>query len=340
MSDESSKESPYTVQRMQQEHTQGVVHCFLDVYGDSYPTKFVYNAEKLQELNESGKLISIVAVLQETGEVVGHCSAERCYPGGAAESGLALVKRSHEGHFLLAQMGHCLDREVVKAGVNCLVSHGVTSHKASQVTSRRAGYKDCCLALGAMPSSLEFKKGTGAVSQRESCVVSMKYINQPAPSVVCIPTHHQEMIQKIYDNLGKPVSFEPLPTSKERGSINVRINNAWKMGDILVQRIGTDTKSEIRRVFRELKATGEVLVAFLELPLDQGGAEDVCRVAEKEGFFFAGLGPNTNLGGESLYLQYLDSALDMSLIQISSPMGKKILEYVATEQERVAGAKN
>ena len=94
----------YNIQRFRPEHAPSVSRCFFDVYGNSYPTAFVYEPKRLIELNESGELISIVAVSHETDEVVGHVSAQRCYPGDSAESGLAVVKRSHEGRFLLAKM--------------------------------------------------------------------------------------------------------------------------------------------------------------------------------------------------------------------------------------------
>lgn len=326
----------YNIQRFRPEHAPGVSRCFFDVYGNSYPTAFVYEPKRLIELNESGELISIVAVLHETDEVVGHCSAQRCYPGDSAESGLAVVKRSHEGHFLLAQIGNYLYKEVFQNGVHCLINHEVTSHRASQVIARRAGYKNCCLALGAMPSSLDFKKTTGVVSQRESVVVSMKFLVPPEPAIVCAPSHHQDMIEQIYAHLGRPVSFERLPMQSGTGSVTVRLNSAWEMGDIQVQSTGTDTAADIKRHLRDMLNTGAASTVFLELPLDQGGIDDVCRAAESEGFFFAGLGPNTTHGGESLFLQYVASKLDMSLFQVASPMGKNIFKYVANERTRLS----
>ncbi len=337
----TSKSEPlYHIQRFRPEHAAGVANCFFDVYGNSYPTAFVYEPKRLIELNESGELISIVAVSHETGEVVGHCSAQRCYPNGSAESGLAVVKRAHEGHFLLAQMAKCLEKEAIQNGVRCMVSHEVTSHRASQVIARRAGYKNCCLALGAMPSSLDFKKTTGVVSQRESCVVSMKFLAAPAPAIIYAPSHHQDMIEQIYANVGRPISFKQLPMQAGAGSVTVRFNSSWKMGDIQVRCTGTDTASDIKRYLQNLLDKDGASAVFLELPLDQGGIENTCIAAESEGFFFAGLGPNTTHGGESLFLQYVASKLDMSLFQVASPMGKKIFKYVAKERKRMGTSLN
>ncbi len=325
----------YEIARFRPEHALGVARCFFDVYGYTYPTEYVYHPKRLIELNKSKSIISIVAVSQQTGQVVGHCAALRCYPGGAAEVSQAVVKRSHEGHFLLSKMVKLMDEEVIREEGRCLVSHEVTSHRSSQVIARRDGYKNCCLALGAMPDTLDFKKATGLVAQRESCVVSMKFLKSPEAIIICTPPHHQDMIEQIYSHLGREVSFEHFPLQGGAGSVDVRLNRAWNIGDIQVERIGTDTAVEVRRCLRDLQNIGGVSSVFLELPLDQGGVDLACREAEDIGFFFAGLGPNTIHGGESLFLQNVDPELDMSLLQIASPMGKKIFEYVVNERERV-----
>ena len=325
----------YDIQRLQPKHAPGVTDCFIDVYGHTYPTEFAYQPDKLAELNESGELISIVAIVQKTGEVVGHCSVQRCYPGGSAEAGLAVVRPSHRGSSLLERMSACLDAEALREGVHCLVTHEVTSHLASQVAAHRAGYRNCCLALGAMPSTLDFKKTVDRLVQRESCVVSMKFLAVPDPVVLCVPGHHREMVGQIYEYLGKAVSFEPLPESKEAGTISTRFNAAWGSGDIQVRQIGADTEVEVVKYIREMRETHDNPTLFLELPLDQGGVENVCLAAEAEGFFFAGLGPNTTHGGESLFLQYVAPELDMALLQIYSSMGQEIASYVSEERMRV-----
>ena len=115
-------------------------------------------------------------------------------------------------------------------------------------------------------------------------------------------------------------------------------NRAWGIGDIHVRRIGADTPADIRRCMSDLCEIGDSRVVYLELPLDQGGIDDICRSAEGCGFFFVGLGPSSvNDGMESLYLQFLNMELDLSYLQISTPMGKEIFEYVARERERVRG---
>ncbi len=325
----------YTVRLLQSDDALGVARCVFETYGYSYPSSDIYYPQRIVELNQSGALISVVAVSDQTGEVVGHCSLYRCYQGATAESSQGVVKSAHQGRSLLSRMLKCLIEKVISEGLRCLVAHEVTSNPASQIVSYRAGFKPCALALGAMPSTLNFRKMTGIVPQRESCTVSMKFLVHPEGAVVCAPTHHREMVAKIYDSIGKPVTFQSLPSPSGLGETAIQLNRSWNIADIQVRRTGKNSLADIRRCLRDLLEIGNVEVVYLELPLDQGGIDDICRDAEEQGFFFAGLNPSSVKEGESLYLQYLNTELDMSHLHIATQMGKEIFAYVDREQQRI-----
>lgn len=330
-------EKTYTVRRFRPEDGVGVARCAYDAYGYSYPSPDLYTPRRLVELNKSGALISMVAVSDLTQEVVGHCSAQRCYQGATAEIGQAVVKRADRGGSISGQIFKGLEEEVIREGLHCLVSHEVSSHPTSQIMTHRVGFKPCGLALGAMPASLNFKEMTGKVPQRESCVVSMKLLSSTVPTVVCAPSHHRDMVARIYESMGKPATFQSSPTLSGPGEVAIYLNRSWNIADIQVRRPGDNSLADISRCLRDLLEIGNVNVVYLELPLDQGGIDDLCRGAEeKDGFFFTGLGPSSVTGGgESLYLQYLNTELDMSHLQIATPMGKEIFAYVALEKRRV-----
>ncbi len=214
-------EQAYTVRRFQPEDGIGVARCAYDAYGYSYPSSDLYTPWRLVELNESGALISMVAVSDLTREVVGHCSVQRCYLGATAEMGQAVVKIAHRGGSLTGRIVKGLEKEAIREGLHCLVNHQVSSHPASQILANRAGFRSCALALGAMPASMDFKKLTGRVPQRESCVVSMKLIAPPAPGVVCAPSRHGDMVSAIYESMGKPVTFQSSPALPGPGEVAI-----------------------------------------------------------------------------------------------------------------------
>jgi len=326
----------YTMRRFLPGDEIGVVRCVFHAYGYTYPSPHLYSPERIVELNNLGALISVVAIADLTGEVVGHCAVERYSPGTTAGAGQAVVAPAHRGRALMFRMIQVLEQEAGLAGIRRLVGHEVTSHPASQIMSNRSGYRVCGLALGAMPATLDFKNMTGGLPQRESCMVTMRFLAPPEPAVVCAPLHHRAMLERIYASIERPISFQSLPSPEGPGEIVIRANRDWGICDISVRRIGEDTSLEIRRCLRDLCDTGGPAVIYLELPLDQGGIDDICRSAEGAGFFFVGLGPGSVNEGESLYLQYLNTELEMSRLQIATPTGKEICEYVAGERRRVA----
>ena len=328
----------YTIRRFRPEDALGVTQCVFQAYGYSYPSPHLYYPQRIVEMDNMGMLIPVVAVSDLTGGVVGFTSAQRHLLGTTAEAGQSVVLHSHRGRSLMSRMATLLDQEVLRAGIRRMVGHTVTSHGASQVSVHRAGYRDCGLVLGSIPDTLTFTKMTGAVAQRESCLVVMKFLVPPEPASVCAPSRHREMIERIYRALERPVTFQSMPAPEGRGEIAVEANRAWGVGDIHVRRIGTDTQADIGRCMSDLCKIGDSQVVYLELPLDQGGIDHICRSAEGYGFFFLGLGPSSvNEGMESLYLQFLNTELDLSYLQVSTPMGKEIFEYVARERERVRG---
>ena len=327
----------YTTRRFRPEDAPGVAACFLDTYGDSYPLKDCYNPHWFTELNMTGKQLSAVAVEDGTGDVVGHCSLQYRFPWPVGECGQIVVKQGHQGRSLAVRMGQFLEKEALGAGLICMVSYEVTSHHATQLIAHRARFSPCGLILGAMPATLDFRNLTGLVSQRESCMVSLKYLVPPKPARISPPAHHKDMISRIYAGLGRPVFFQNPSKLSGPGEVIVRESQVWETAEILVRRIAENTSRDIRSHLGELLGRQGIEVIYLEIPLDQGGEGTVCHEAEKLGFFFAGLGPSSTGNGEALILQYLKTRLDLSYPRVVTPMGREILAYIIQERRRVYG---
>lgn len=327
----------YTVRLLRPEDAAGVAACFRETYGESYPLAACYDPRRIIEQNRTGRHLAAVAVSDRTGEIVGHCSVQCRFPWPVGECGQIMVKRGHQGRSLAVRMGQFLEQEALGIGLRCLVAYEVTSHQATQLIAHRAGFRPCGLLLGAMPATLDFRTMSGAVSQRESCITSIKYLVPPQPSAVRVPTRHQDMIARIFAGLEKPVVFQPPSPISGPGEIIVRESQTWETAEILIPRIGKNTPQEIRARLRDLLTRAVAEAVYLEIPLDQEGGETICQEAETAGFFFAGLGPSSTTAGEALILQYLNTNLDLSWLRVATSMGKEILAYAAREQRRVGG---
>jgi len=328
----------YTVRRFRPEDAAGVAACFRETYGDSYPVAACYDPGRIIEQNRDNRHLAAVAVEDGTGTVVGHCSVQRRYSWAVGECGQIVVRRGHQGRCLAVRMGRFLEQESLDAGLRCLVTYEVTSHQATQLIAHRARFRPCGLILGAMPATLNFQTMGGPVSQRESCMVSMKYLVPPRPTAVRVPAHHEDMIGRIFAGLEKAVVLQgPSPLSGS-GETLVRESQTWETADIIVRRIGANTFREIQAHLRHLLARQVAEVIYLEIPLDQPGGDILCQEAEMAGFFFAGLGPSSTAKGEALILQYLNTELDLSRLRVVTPMGREILAYVTREHDRARAA--
>lgn len=327
----------YTIRRFRPGDAPGVTQCVHETYGESYPGGYLYDPQQIIERNNTGGLISVVAVSDVTGQIAGYGAVERYDSGTTAESGQDIVAPAHRGRSLMGKMVAFLDEEAIRAGIRRMMGHPVTSHTATQIITERQGWKICGLALGSMPDTLDFKNITGVVAQRESCLVATKFLVPPEPVIVCAPSHHRGMIERIYAEIGRPAVFQDFPPSSAQGDTAVTTNPSWGTGDIRVRRAGPDTPAAIDKCLTDLCTKGNCAAIYLELPLDRGGADESCRAAEDIGFFFAAVGPSSVADGmDSLYLQYLNTELNLSYIQIAAPFAKQVFEYVAKERRRVS----
>src|SRR5579864_7469556 len=101
------------------------------VNGPGYIHAEVYHPKQLLKLNESGRLVSIVAVHSRDG-VVGHSALERPELEPIAETGEAMVLPEHQHHHLLDRMKVALDQEARKLRLAGIFGNAVTHHVFSQ----------------------------------------------------------------------------------------------------------------------------------------------------------------------------------------------------------------
>lgn len=332
-------EQDYTICLLRREHALGVSRCIYRVYGNTYIHEDCYYPERILRLNDTGELVSIVA-LDETGDVVGHYALERPGLTPVAERGIAVVSPSHRGRDLMGRMRVLLEEEARRLGLVGVYSVAVAKHVFSQRVNESFGSDVCGLLLGGGPSHQVFKKIAiaGGRPERVSYVLYYTYVRKPERAAVYAPEHHQDVLRQVYSRLEVPVEFRaPAPPAGE-GDLAMDYRQTLEVGTIRVLRVGEDTAAEVARARRDLCEQAGAEAVELHLPLAQPGTPELCRAAEEEGFFFAGLGPSFLPDGDALILQYLAVPLDTSLLQLASPLARDLLGYIEQERARVGGA--
>lgn len=329
----------YEIRRLRPEDAIGVSRCVYRSYGYTYGNADLYYPERIVHQNETGHLVSIVAV-DEAGAVVGHLALERPDLGPVAESGQAVVSPAHRGRHLLERLRDFAEQEARRIGLEGIVGYPVTTHVFSQKMEESIGAHLCGVALGQVPESLTFKEiADEPLPQRVSTMFYFKYMAPPRPTRVHAPPHHRPMLERIYRTLAVAVEFGAPAGPAGHGHVTARLDRAWGFGEIHVEVIGADTEAEIRRARLDLCETGGVGVVYLFLPLAQPGTPALCAAAEADGFFWSGVGPRYAADGDMLCLQYLALDLDLALIQVASAAGRELLDYVGSERRRVTSSK-
>src|SRR5262249_51871557 len=164
----------YSIRRFRPDDAIGVAQCVYRSFGYTYGDVDLYYPDRIVHLNETGQLVSVVA-LDESGALVGHLGLERPDLAAIAESSDAAVAPAHR--HLLERLRAFAEEEARQIGLQGLLGYPVTTHPFSQRMDEAVGSRLCAVVLGQLPRSTTF---TGIKSpqssQRVSTLLYFKYI--------------------------------------------------------------------------------------------------------------------------------------------------------------------
>ena len=170
---------------------QGVVQLFYTVYGDRYPVADYYLPERVEALNASGEVFTVVARLN-SGAIAGQGAYYQSSPPNKAlyEVGQLLVAPEYRNTAIAVRIAQAMDRlsrTITQA--QGFFGESVCSHLVTQKLSLKQGYCECGLELSLMPAGSYEKEGAGA--ERVSCLLAVRVERDrracPAPARVLSP---------------------------------------------------------------------------------------------------------------------------------------------------------
>lgn len=310
-----------------------VSRLFYRTYGYSYLSDIMYYPERLAELNREGLITSAVAVSEE-GEIVGHLAITReTKDDMIAEAGKGAVNPSFRGHDIFTGMQKLLIDEARAMGLKAIYGRSVTVHSATQKMTEKTGYKDCGIVLGYAPADIAFKAIQEQLVQRESLVFCFQPVVELPATSVYLPSRHESILRKLYENIGLTRSFETPEGSAPMPDLSVmklKVFSEINSAEIVIQQYGKDAIRVLRNHLKDLCAKRiEHFTLFLNLgdPITSYMSEEI----EKLGFFMGGIIPCLHFE-DTLILQYLNNAIvDPSKIKLYSPIAKEIVAHLADE---------
>jgi anti-sigma regulatory factor (Ser/Thr protein kinase)/RimJ/RimL family protein N-acetyltransferase len=345
---EPAPPSAYRYRLMEPEDAIEVARCIYKTYGYTYPGEHVYFPERVATMNQSGEMISAVAVT-ETGEVIGHSALSGQRGDRVMEIGQAVVAPAHRGRGILKELSDLLMEEAWQRRLTGLYVHAVTIHPFSQRVSLKYGFRESAVLLGYAPRHVQMKAfADRELPQRETVVYAYQPLHDEPCSRIYPPAHHRSMIARIYRNLGLEREFaspedtyrraETSRPAPETSSFTLSTKAVSALGTALIEvtGYGPGIEQEAKDKMRDLCHEGTAVI-YLNLPLGDPGVAAACKHFEELGFFFCGIqprpaepaGPASIPSRDLLCLQFLNGPrIDYDRLQIYSDFGKELVGYI------------
>ncbi|MBF0360606.1 MAG: ATP-binding protein [Oligoflexia bacterium] len=328
-----SEKINYSVRRMKEEEAIEVSKGAYKSHGYTFFDDNIYFPDKLVELNKKEQLISIVAVSDKE-EFMGHVAFFYPYVGASiAELTFAFVNPEYRSQGCLKKLTECLFTTPKKYPLVGAYAYSVTNHLFTQKALIKYDFLDCGIELATSPASWHFKGIDGDTSQRITVALGFRYMNQPKSLNLYPPSHHLEMIKKLYHNIkandhhyltdkNKTPKFE-----KEDSKLEVVLHSAEGSVEIFIYEYGSNILKEIKLLLRNL-CVQQMASITLFLKLEDPTTAIITSEFEKMGFFFSGILPASSIG-DALILQYLNNInFDYSKVQLLTDIAKETLNYI------------
>ena len=345
-----------TVRLMDPGEAIEVAKCIYRTYGYSYDKEHAYYPERIVELNQTGLLISSVAV-GDDGRMAAHCGLMKTKAEDRiAEIGMAVTKPKYRGQGGMKLLTAFLLDWAREKGLIGVFAQAVSNHPYSQRAMHKFGFKDCGLLLGNVPTTRSFKGITDKLEQRESYVVSFQYLNKPESLQVFAPPQHRKLIEDIYNNIGISPKYgipdwvgyavghpegdrqrSRDPKGQDDGGqpvyqvnktvLRTRVYAGKGIAYIEIPEFGPDAVREVRRTLKDL-CLKHIEMIYLYPSLQHPATYSLASEFEKLGFVCGGIFPGTSYG-DVLILQYQNNvSIDHEKIALESDMAKTLSQYI------------
>jgi serine/threonine-protein kinase RsbW len=329
----------YEYRLMEPNDAVEIARCIYKTYGYTYPGENIYFPERVMTMNQSGEMISAVAVT-DAGQVIGHCALSGPTGDRVMEVGQAVVVPAHRGRGVIKKLSDLLMQEARQRGLAGLFAHAVTIHPFSQRVILKYGFRESAILLGYAHRHVQMKEfADQELPQRETVVYGYQPLAEEPRCPVYPPIHHRSIIARIYRNLGleRELVFSQesdlgseaglMPPKVPHFDLSTKMVSALGFGVAEVSSYGPGIEQEVKNKLRDLCHEG-IAVVYLNLPIGEPQTSALCQRFEEFGFFFSGIQPRPD-GKDLLCLQYLNGPrIDYDLLQIYSDFGKELVEYV------------
>jgi hypothetical protein len=283
-----------------------LVACFRECYGETYANEDFYDHQVIEQMVESGRLRSVVAINE--GELVGHTGLTIRHPDAiAAEAGNTVVSPSMRGQGLLARLGEALQRRTVREGFVGYVHYPTTAHEIMQKSATRGAGCETGIMLAYIPAETEYSDFEHSQGRLAATIVYQPIVDTPL-RMSYLPTRYAKRIRSLTTALGLNRRFlEPYSPRQEVSEVKLTILERRNLLQLSINKIGGDLPARILEI---ADATQDIVHA--DINLGDPGVNYAIDALSAHGFVYCGWLPNFG-ENDVLRLQRIDNLSEQEL---------------------------
>lgn len=322
------KEFAFYVRKFRPEDAPAICRLAYYTYQLTYYNDQIYYPDRVIHLNESGEMVSFVAVKSDNEEIIGHTAVISEEMSGMVEIGAAFVNPFYRNSGCLKAISIQVYMYMMTNKVDGAFINAVTTHPYSQMPAVKYGLKESALFVSrnAPLEEEQIKKNI----YRKSLLFMFKKFSEDYHKTVYAPEHHLSILKSIYENVGIACDFLSASVdyklNEKDGSLQVKTDK-YMCSHITVDSSDINTVSQTRQVLRSLCAS-KIESIYLYFPLNEPACCLLCREFENMGFFFGGIRPGY---GEKdwLVLQYLNNQIyPYENLQFATDFARMLAQYI------------
>ncbi|WP_462325321.1 GNAT family N-acetyltransferase [Desulfoplanes sp.] len=328
-----------TLRLSRPDDAEGISRLAFQSHGAVLFSEHIYYPDRVRQMILSREMTSVVIEADDTGEIMGHGALLTYAPDALVEElTFGFVAPRFRSMGCASALAEFLEKDARKRRIYAIEVFAVTNHVHSQRAILGHGYKESGILLDSSPASHSWGEKESSDRKRIGNIIFTKYLEPFCDTMLFIPDHHKDMIQRIYTHHDIAIRVG----GSQKGSTEQSPeSNIWTLSDLKegwafigIVEYGTDTAAQVGERLQHI-CTQNVASIQLALPLGKPKTRSMAATFEDMGFFFAGVGPD-NMGRENLVLQYINSTeVDYESVKVHSGFAHEIKEYVRTCDPRI-----
>lgn len=333
----------YTIRGYRKGDGIGIARTIYETYGRDYPNPDVYDPVRIDELNSTGRLVSVVCE-SPSGAMAGTYALERPGLERIGEAGQAVIDPAHRGRGLMRPMRAEIERIGQRLGLHGIFSQPTARHPLSQRMNLKFGSTPSALCLGTTPASAAFRAGVaggtdeGKDAGRHSCLLYWHPLREEAPIRAFVPDPLAELVDALYAARGRDATVETSETSAtptRRSICTTHYDAVRGVARIAADACDSTTTMQIRSAIQAISTVPGAATIFVDLPIDDPGTARVGSDLLGEGLRPAGIGPGFQTLGASdgpvedvLRLQSSIAPVDLDGLVVEGELGERLRAMV------------